>query len=97
MTRAETLAYSRGYQRAMNRKWGDHLPPLPPVEELQKLLVAARKIRDKVDTFCAQLDPDDELVAELGPVIDTFDEAMGDFKDWMANQPPIPASPLKED
>jgi hypothetical protein len=86
MTRQEKLAYSRGYQRGMHRAWGDHLPPLPPVEELQKLLAAAQKIRDQADYFCASIDPEDEWVATLGQMIDGFDEAMQEFKDWMEKQ-----------
>jgi hypothetical protein len=86
MTRENHLAYSRGYQRGLRKAWGDHLPPLPPQEEIQRLANAAKKIRDQADMFCATIDPEDEWVAILGPMIDAFDEAMCEFSDWIGKQ-----------
>lgn len=86
MTLEERRAYSRGYNSGRRGLWGAHLPPLPPQEELQRLMNAAQAIRNKADYFCSTIDPEDEWVGTLGPMIDGFDEAMQEFTDWINKQ-----------
>jgi hypothetical protein len=92
MTRAEQLAYARGYNAGRGDRWPAHKPPMPPEPIIQRLMAALRALRDEADGQCAMFDPDDEMVVALGPHIDEADAALEAVTTWLKEIPCPPSS-----
>ena len=90
MSREETLAYQRGYHAGKTGRWPAHKPPMPPSGILEHLGMAARMLRDEVDSALATFEPDDELAKRLAPFIDQVDEAMVKLSQWIDEQAESP-------
>lgn len=90
-TNDERRAYSRGYQRGLQGRWPENVPPHPPEPVVAQLMAALKSLRDSVDNYCAQLTPDDEWAVDLGPQVDRADEALTAVTKWLwsSSQHPV--------
>ena len=75
--------YSQGYYAGSRGRWTAHRPPTPPHEIMGPLVEAAKSLRDQVAATIATFSEDDEVVTELGPVVDAFDQEMTRMTDWI--------------
>ena len=82
-TRAERLAYGRGYNAGRAGKWPGHLPPAPPEPVVRELMDAVARIRDAANDWRAQISPDDEWVTALDDMIDAADAGVSAVSDWL--------------
>lgn len=84
--RGEQKAYSRGYYAAATHKWHPHKPPFPPQAEVARLMEAAQKLRDEVDSMCGQFGWDDEVSIKMDPLIQGVDDAMAAIGEWLKSK-----------
>ncbi len=75
-SRQYQIGYGRGYTAGRKGFWPDHRPPTPPGYVTGALVRALRRLRDAVDSTLATFDPEDEIVTELGPLMDEATEAL---------------------
>ncbi len=84
-TRAERNAYGRGYSAGMRRSWPKGWPPSPPEPVIRRLLDAVFEIRNSVDSWRAQIAPNDEWIVEMDRMIDAADDAGAAVIHWLAS------------
>jgi len=84
-TRAEQLAYSRGYTNAASKRWPTGWPPAPAEPVIRKMLDSLRAIRGHADTLRSQICEDDEWVVELNRMIADADLAAQAVTDWLTS------------
>lgn len=84
MTQAEKVAYQRGYQRGHKRRWPQHFLIEPDNELVRAIFVAAKDLRDCVDSELGALDGDDPWTDKFGAKIDVLDKAFLVFNEWLA-------------
>ncbi len=89
MTRAETLAYQRGYAAGRKGEWPSHRPPLPPERLSHDLWEAAKTLRDTADHVCSVLSDDDEFATLLAPGIDAIDHLFTRTTEWLLGYLPV--------
>ena len=80
------MTYGKGYNAGKRGSLPDHRPPVPPHEVIASLMTALRNLRDKADSACAMLDPEDEFVQKLGPGIDEADAALSAVSRWLKTE-----------
>jgi|SRR6185437_6112296 len=81
-TDEERRAYAKGYHAGRSGYWPEGVPPVPD-ELVLKLIKAAKKARDFIDTELAQMyDEDGEFEKKFGPAIDAVDEALSDLTEY---------------
>ncbi|NDF13300.1 MAG: hypothetical protein EB060_10870 [Proteobacteria bacterium] len=88
MSEGEKRAYQRGYNAGLRNRWSEHIPPRPPDAVLDKIISAARSLRDEVDGFVAVSDQDDYYASRLGKRVDDFDHAMISMSKWIRKEVP---------
>jgi hypothetical protein len=86
VTRGEKLAYARGYSRCRSHGWPAHKPPTPPHPLVAALLLAARSLRDAVDTEMATFDPEDPVSLALYEHVDKVDHAATAISAWLRGE-----------
>lgn len=86
MTRAEKLAYQRGYQSRTKGRWPENRPPMPPDEHVRKLLEALLELRNGVSGEIATFSDDDAIVIALAPLVDKASEAIDELSDWLVSK-----------
>lgn len=85
MSRAEQLAYQRGYCRG--NRWPAHRPPTPPEPHVARLVEAASKLADAVDGELATLLEDDPWQEKLGNPMDDLRSILAEITDWLRTAP----------
>lgn len=83
MTRGEKLAYARGYNKASQKGWPAHKPPLPPDPIVAEMMAAAKALRDAVDAEMATFEEGDEMAERLYAPVDALDAAMRRLTLWL--------------
>lgn len=84
MQSAEQKAYQRGYNRAANKRWPEHfMPPMPPDEQLARLLGAALKLREVALTVVQTIDCDTEPFIALQLTTYALEDELIAVSDWL--------------
>lgn len=82
MSRAEKLAYARGYNAGRRGAFPLNVPPMPD-ELTLKLALAAKLARDILDGELAVMEPGEEpWASKFGAGIDAVDEALEAVQTW---------------
>ncbi len=84
MSREEDLAYQKGYAAGRRNQWPAHMPPKPPDEITQIILLQGRHLRDTADTLQAGFDEDDEGLDPLRLAIEGYDNAVAVITEWLS-------------
>lgn len=86
MSRAELLAYQRGYYAGSRNHWPDQIPT-PPDELMGPIIAATDDLATAVGGICGALDPTDDWVILMQPKLEALQAAKAKLRDWLT-QPP---------
>lgn len=92
-TRAETLAYAKGYYAGSLGRWPDHHPPTPPDALAAEIVKSAVELANHVASWSGAFGEDDEFSQEMKPLLEAVDRANCKLTDWIRSPVTQPTEP----